>query len=348
MKERGFKSALLDHLKVFGIWFALVVLMYFIIWPGMWVAPGRMLYEVYGNAFSYALQGSRLQVTQELQPATFSLDSAQSTIEAFTDSLIWRSTPISWLGFLLAWLFFFVRGNNRFFTVSRKLALYFFLTAVMFILLFSFAKGRNSAHYIMASFVSMDMIAGLGWVSLVAWLESKWRTSCPGFLRWSMMGTAVLLVGLQLSGALAFYPYYYVYSNPVWTAVTGKMPMSDYGEGFEQAAAYLAQKPNAKDLNVFAFRGRGPFSYFFPGQTIILNPLFMDEPGMGSVFERLEQADYLVINDAFELRTERTAFFVQELEPVEPEYSIYVRGAYPIHIYRVADLPPSFYEMLGK
>jgi hypothetical protein len=163
-----------------------------------------------------------------------------------------------------------------------------------------------------------------------------------------MMGTAVLLVGLQLSGALAFYPYYYVYSNPVWTAVTGKMPMSDYGEGFEQAAAYLAQKPNAKDLNVFAFRGRGPFSYFFPGQTIILNPLFMDEPGMGSVFERLEQADYLVINDAFELRTERTAFFVQELEPVEPEYSIYVRGAYPIHIYRVADLPPSFYEMLGK
>ena len=60
MKERGFKSALLDHLKIFGIWFALLALVYFILWPGMWVAPGKMLYEVYGNAFSYAFQGSRL------------------------------------------------------------------------------------------------------------------------------------------------------------------------------------------------------------------------------------------------------------------------------------------------
>ena len=32
----------------------------------MWVAPGKMLYEVYGNAFSYAFQGARLTVTEEL------------------------------------------------------------------------------------------------------------------------------------------------------------------------------------------------------------------------------------------------------------------------------------------
>ena len=29
---------------------------------------GKMLYEVYGNAFSYAFQGSRLEVTQDLDP----------------------------------------------------------------------------------------------------------------------------------------------------------------------------------------------------------------------------------------------------------------------------------------
>jgi hypothetical protein len=110
----------------------------------------------------------------------------------------------------------------------------------------------------------------------------------------------------------------------------------------------LAQKPDAKNLNVFAFRGRGPFSYFFPGRTIILNPLFMEEPGMGSVIERLAQSDYIVINEAFGLRTERTALFVQALEAIEPEYSIQVKGAYPIHIFRVADLPPSFYETLSK
>jgi len=124
--------------------------------------------------------------------------------------------------------------------------------------------------------------------------------------------------------------------------------MSDYGEGFEKAAAYLAQKPNAESLSVFSFRGRGPFSYFFPGRTIILNPLFMEEPGMGSVFERLAQSEYIVINDAFGLRTERTALFARELESIQPEHSIQVKGAYPIYIYRIADLPPSFYETLSK
>jgi hypothetical protein len=348
MKERGFKSALVNHLKIFGIWIAFLALVYFLLWPGMWVAPGKMLYEVYGNAFSYAFQGARLQVTHELQPSTFSLASAGSAIRYFIESLAWHSTPVSWLGFLLALLFFFIRGNNRFFNGPRKLVLYAFLTAVMFILLFSFAKGRNSLHYIMASFVSVDVIAGLGWVLLLDWLGMNLKPLDLILKNWVMIGVATFLVAIQLAGALAFYPYYYVYSNPIWNVLTGSSTMSDYGEGFEKAAAYLAQKPNAESLSVFSFRGRGPFSYFFPGRTIILNPLFMEEPGMGSVFERLAQSEYIVINDAFGLRTERTALFARELESIQPEHSIQVKGAYPIYIYRIADLPPSFYETLSK
>ena len=45
-----------------GIWLWLGVLaaVYFVLWPGMWVAPGKMLQEVFGNAFSYAFEGARL------------------------------------------------------------------------------------------------------------------------------------------------------------------------------------------------------------------------------------------------------------------------------------------------
>ena len=344
-KERRLKSALLDHLKIFGIWFAWLAFVYFILWPGMWVAPGKMLYEVYGNAFSYAFQGARLQVTQELQPSTFSLAVAGGTIGNFMNSVIWRATPVNWAGILLACIFFFVRGDDKFFTVFKKMAFYLFVTAVMFILLFSFAQGRNSAHYIMVSHVSMDAIAALGWCVFLQRLGMKWETG--NRLR-VQRGSAVLLVSLQLASALAFYPYYYTYYNPIWTMITGQASASDYGEGFEQAAAYLSQKPNADSLKVFAFRGRGPFSYFFPGETIILNPLFIEDPGMPSMFERLAQADYLVINDALEPRTKRTALFVQGLNSVQPEHDIYINGVSTIHIYRVADLPPAFYEMLEK
>jgi len=225
------------------------------------------------------------------------------------------------------------------------MAFYLFVTAIMFILLFSLAQGRNSAHYIMTSHVSMDVIAALGWCSLFGWLKMKWET---GIGLGVQIGGTVLLVSLQLASALAFYPYYYTYSNPVWEMVTGQTLISDYGEGFEQAATYLAQKQNAESLKVLSFRGRGPYSYFFPGQTIILNPLFIEEPGMASMFERLEQADYLVINDAFELRTERTALFVQGLNGVQPEYDIHINGISAIHIYRVANLPPSFYDLQKK
>ncbi|MDO9301416.1 MAG: glycosyltransferase family 39 protein, partial [Anaerolineales bacterium] len=275
MRERGFKSALVDHLKTFVLWFAALALVYFILWPGMWVAPGKMLYEVYGNAFSYALQGSRLQVTQELQPSTFSLASAGGTIWSFAKSITWRATPLSWAGILLACIFLFVRGDDKFFTIFKKMVFYLFVTALMFILLFSFAQGRNSSHYIMTSHVSMDAIAALGWCSLLGWWGMKRETGInskvrPELGRRVTAGVAILLISLQLASAMAFYPYYHIYYNPIWAGITGQTFASDYGEGFEQAAAYLAQKPNAESLKVLSFRGRGPFSYFFPGQTIIL------------------------------------------------------------------------------
>jgi hypothetical protein len=345
IKERGFKSALIDHLKIFGIWFTLLALTYFILWPGMWVAPGKMLYEVYGNAFSYAFQGSRLQVTQELSPSQFRTDTVGTTALFFVMTILESGTIITWLGVLLVIASLFLRGKGAPSSIEKKIFVYLFTAAVMFVLLFSIAQGLNYRHYIMTSHVSVSAIAALGWAIWLGWLGLKWESDAR--LRvW--MGGAVLLIVLQLAEAAAFYPYYYTYYNPLMAALTGNAPASNYGEGIEQAAAYLAQKPNAKSLKVFAYRGRGPFSYFFPGETIILNPLFMDEPGMPAMFERLKEADYIVITDTLGFRSAGDGLFVQALSNISPEHSINVKGVSPIRIYRVADLPPSFYEMLSK
>jgi hypothetical protein len=219
------------------------------------------------------------------------------------------------------------------------------VNALMFILLFSLAQGRNSQHYILSSHVSLDAIAGLGWVMAIEWPTQKWKTLSAQVVQLSI-GAGV--IALQLASALPYYPYYYNYSNPLMVIFTGRTLPSDYGEGFEQAAAYLAQKPEAASLKVLSFRGRGPFSYFFPGETIILNPLFMEEPGMVSMVERLNKADYLVFNDAMAARTQRSRLFVSALEDIMPEKTIRIYGLYDIHIYRVADLPPSFYETINN
>jgi hypothetical protein len=345
MRERGFKSALVDHLKIFGIWFAMLVLVYFIVWPGMWVAPGKMLYEVYGNALSYAFEGARLQVTQELEPSKFHMDTVGATALTFVMYILESGTIVTWLGILLAVASLFLKGKNAPTLIEKKIFIYLFTATIMFILLFSVANGFNYRHYIMTSHVSVSAIAALGWAIWLGWLGMQWETGTR--LRVGMV-CAVLLIILQLAEAAAFYPYYYTYYNPLLAAMTGKVPASNYGEGIEQAATYLAQKPNAESLKVFAYRGRGPFSYFFPGKTIILNPLFVEEPGMSAMFERLRQSDYVVITDTLGLRSARNALFVQNLNSIPPEQSIYIKGVSPIRIYRVADLPPSFYGTLRK
>jgi hypothetical protein len=192
----------------------------------------------------------------------------------------------------------------------------------------------------MSAHVSMDVIAALGWGGLSALILNQ-----DNRIKFRLkIGGAVFILILQLGSALIYYPYYYTYHNPMIV----NAPLSDYGEGFEQAAAYLAQKPNADSLKVLSFRGRGPFSYFFAGETIIFNPLFLEEPGMPSMIERLRQADYLVINDALKPRTPRTELFVRGLGGVKPEHSIYINGLSTIRIYRMADLPASFYDVIKK
>lgn len=344
-RDADFKSVLTDHLKIAVLWFLQLCAAYFVFWPGMWVAPGKMLYEVYGNAFSYALQGARLQVTEELQPAAFSVSTIGriiNTMNGFVRVAILKATPLSWLGVLLAVGFLFSKERNSYTKTFKQLTLYLFVTALMFALLFSVAQGRNSSHYIMSSYVSIDAIAALGWCTLLVWLGARLKTA-NRFQNWAIAA----LIGIQLLSALSYYPYYYTYNNPLLKMISGRESFSDYGEGFEQAALYLSQKPNAASLRVLSFRGRGAFSYFFPGQTVILNPLFVEDPGMPSLQERFEGSDYLVINAAFAPRTSRTAFFMDALNDAVPEHEIKIKGVYPIYIYKIADLPPSFYKVFS-
>ena len=44
------------------IWFGIFSITFVALWPGMWVQPRKMISEMYGNAFSYALEGHNLEI----------------------------------------------------------------------------------------------------------------------------------------------------------------------------------------------------------------------------------------------------------------------------------------------
>src|SRR5688572_27488756 len=116
--------------KIFLAWLGILILVYFISWPGMWVAPGKMLYEVYGNAFSYAFQGARLSVTQELQPSSFSLDSAAFGIINFLISIAWRTTLITWLGLIFSIVLLFHKNKELIPALAKFLITFLFLESL--------------------------------------------------------------------------------------------------------------------------------------------------------------------------------------------------------------------------
>lgn len=336
--DRTFGAKFGGVVRIFALWFGMAALVYFILWPGMWVDPARMLREVYGNAFSYAFQGARLDVTEELNPAEFSVVTRWDGILLYLRYWFSGTTFVTWLGILFAAIFIF--SKERLPPVVKSLIGYLALLGILFILIFGIAQGRNHAHYIMNTFVAFDVIAGIGWGSALLWSGSRWKR----LANTAASVTALIVIPLvQIGFGLPYAPYYFTYKNPL----AKEAATYAYGEGYDRAADYLAQKPNAKDIRAYVYIGMGTFSYYFPGETLVLkrpNVLFGD---FVTITEELRSADYLVLYPIVREKHPETEKILSEFEgTVEPEKVIYINGLEYIQIYRVADIPESVYEKL--
>jgi len=334
---KTFGSKFLDAVRVFAIWLGAAAVTYFILWPGMWVDPGRMLGEVYGNAFSYAFQGARLDVTEELEPANFSLVTRSDYFLQFWKFWASGTTFITWLGMGFALFAAFSKNTDR---IIKSLLAYLAILGAAVVLMFSIAQGRNSAHYIMTTFVTFDVIAGIGWVSLWSWMQNR-RAKLAGM--YATSAALVLLVLAQIGFGLPYAPYYFTYKNPF----AKEAATLGYGEGLSQASDYLAQKPDAKNVTAYVYNGMGTFSYYFPGRTVVLkraNLLFGD---FVTITDELRKSDYLVLYPITRAKHPETEKILSVVEGVvEPEKVIYINGLEYIQIYRVADIPESVYEAL--
>ncbi len=339
VRHRLESRRLLGLLGDAAVWFGAAAAVYFVLWPGMWVAPGSMLYQVFGNALSYAFEGSRLSVTGGLQPPTAPL--GLGGVSDYVQSMLWRTTPVIWIGALLG-LAALARRDWR----TRLVWLSIFLTGSLFVILFGVVGGRNSAHYVLTTYVALDIIAATGYVAVTGWLAGRLKTF-GGRMAASLIILAA--VGVQAASAIAFYPYYYNYFNPIMEA--GEPGLQDpnfgYGEGLDLAAAYLRSKPGAADSTVIAFYGRGPFSFFYPGKTEQLKPVYADAENVPQLRQILKTSQYLVIYYELEKDRQSPANVMRGLANVVPEKSIWLNNIEYIRIYRVDALPAAFYAALG-
>lgn len=328
-----------DAFRTFAIWLVVAAITYFVLWPGMWVAPGKMLTEVYGNAFSYAFQGARLDVTEQLEPDNFSLDSGGSGVLQFLQYWAVSSTLTTWLGLFFVLFLFFDRKGNLPVPIKSTL-LYLTALAGLFVLMFGLAQGRDSQHYILTSYVAFDVMAGIGWYYLWVFLQKKWMWLDRAYASILFFG---VLIGMQIASGLPYAPYYFNYKQPF-----ASVPATyGYGEGYSEAADYLSQKPNAKELHAYVYSGMGTFSFFFPGETVVLKRVYLLDDDFVTITSDLRESDYLVLYPIVRAKQPETEKLLGVLEGVvAPEKTIFINGLEYIQIYRVADIPESVYEAL--
>jgi len=326
--------------KIFAAWLALLIGTYFLAWPGMWVAPLKMLYVVYGNAFSYSLQGARLAVTEELQPAQFALKAnLLKEIWYFVSVWLYRVSPFTWMA-VLAGLFTWTRRISPPVQEKRRVALILFTAAAAFILLFAASQGRNSPHYILTSYLMLNLFGALGLYTALTALKNR------------RVAAALLLAFLaaQMGGALARYPYYYTYRNPILSAAGwyADAPQNPYGEGLELAAQYLAAQPNAANSSALVYYSRGCFSFFYAGKTIRFKPYYAEADHKEELREALNAADYFVAYVAVQGKLEKYQPLLNALTETPPAHEIWLDGYRYVLIYDLRAMSASQKETLYK
>lgn len=343
-RENGWAKAILNQTKVFGIWFVFVALTYFIFWPGMWVAPAKMIYEVYGNAFSFAFQGARLKVTEELDIANFTLNTRFTDIWDVAKILLYRTTPLTWLGVIFGLIFRFTPNFNLV-RHLKLLSTLLLITAVAFILLIGIAQGRNSPHYILSSYLSLNLFAGIGWYFMLDWLATRFPLKK---LQLQYIGIA-LVIGFQSWSAISNFPYYVTYRNPILYSMGwyNEFPHFPMGEGLEIAAQYLSELPDAQNSTAFVYYPRGCFSYFYPGTTTAFRPYYVDGNHAQDLINYLTSADYLVVYFANQSQLSKYDAYLSILSTVEPIHEVWLNDYKYVQIYRVDTLPPEIFKALA-
>ena len=339
--EQSTGAKVINAARTFVIWLGSAALIYFILWPGMWVAPGKMLANVYGNAFSYAFQGARLDVTEELQPASFSLVSGFGGVRQYLQYWASSTTFVTWLGLAFSVFAIFSRDRERLKAPVKSTLIYLAVLGALFIIMFSVARGRNAAHYIMSTYICFDVMAGIGWWYVWNWLQNRWITLNRAYVTIVMF---ILLIAAQIGFGLPYAPYYFTYKNPF----ASQAATFGYGEGYSLAADYLAQKPNAKEIRAYVYNGMGTFSFYFPGETLVFKRVYLIDKSFASIAEEIKSSDYLVLYPIVREKQPETEKILEALQGVQPEKIIYINGLEYVFIYKVTDIPQNVYDFLTK
>jgi 4-amino-4-deoxy-L-arabinose transferase-like glycosyltransferase len=321
-------SQILQVVSPWLVWFIVAAVVFVLFWPAMWVDPLGSLSRVLSQATAYASEGHEI-------PTYFYGDvyvGGESAWYFYPVVYLWRITPFTFIGLILALLALFFPRLLPVARERRRLMLALLLFSALFTIFMSLGA-KKFDRYLLPIFAPLDLVAALGWLSL----ERPVRHFANRVHSAYHLVVFVLLLGVvfvgQLLGVVQTYPYYLNFYNPMLggARVAAQVMTAGWGEGLDQAARYLNTVPRTNKERAIAWYGDGCFSYFFDGVTVPI--------GLDFTLSDLRGTDYVVLYLNQWQRGLPTAEFMTYFEQLKPSYVVHINGVEYVRVYNLRNIP---------
>jgi hypothetical protein len=320
------KQSSWTRLMPLGLWLLGLIAVFIAFWPAAWANPLQTVIRMVNHTLGFTGSGNLIAVSER------DFSNILDGIAAYSQSIWAHPTLITWLGNLVALLALVFWKKLKPPSFLTEMSVYLYVYSGIVIVAIGGMSSFRADRYMTSVNFFIALLGGLGIAALADWMkQTNWVQNREWFSWVALAGVLVVQVGFILPAR----PYYYTYLNPlarnVWWGV--------HGAFLDQAADYLAEKPDAESLTVMTF-SPGSFMFFFPGDTRLLTPY----PSWNQRdAHNLQESDYLLVN--FELtHLSAPPRILAEIADVEPEHVISFQGRDYVWVYLVDDLPDSVFS----
>jgi len=254
-EQRSWLGATLRDLLWFGI---PAIATIWLLWPSLWVNPIGTMQRVWKFTFAMGAHSHEL--------GNFWLGEPRDPgILLYPAAYLWRTTPVVFIGSILAVIAFFKARSLP----HRRTIGALFILIIWYGVVLTLSPKRFD-RYLFPTFPAIDILAAWGWLWLLDTALAR-RFSA----RWATIAAAVLIF-FQAAFALVHLPTYLTAYNPLVGGVrtASRVMMVGWGEGLEEAARFLNNQPdNQPDANqkrTASWYGYNVFEPFYAGQTSAL------------------------------------------------------------------------------
>ncbi len=243
----------------FGLWLLTIGATAFLIWPALWVAPIDTVTQLVEGLRGESQRGAFFYMGQTTDAIGLSF---------YPLALLYRLSPVLLVG-LVIWIVMAIKDglqrSDKAPTQASMLPLMLASSVIWVLGLLSLSDSKID-RYINLAIPLLAILSAMGWVRLGSALALVIQRRQPQQRRSQRM-LATGMVGLLIIQSVvlvSYQPYYLTYFNPVAGLIypVERVFMLGQGEGIDQAARWLNQSPEAKDMTVAVWYKRAFRPYF--------------------------------------------------------------------------------------